>query len=142
MKKVMIILIAFSTFAITAQNKTSERKEQRKEMRANFTPEQKAELRAKKMTLDLGLNDSQQTKVQQLFVEMEKNRPARVENKSEMTDTQKFEAKNARLDRQIAMKKELKEILTEEQMTKWEKSHQHRRSAMRNKKGPEKPRMK
>ncbi len=138
MKNAMIILIAFTTFAITAQNKTAERKEQRKEMNANFTPEQKAELHAKKMTLDLGLNNSQQTKVQQLFVEMEKTKPARVENKSEMTDAQKFEAKSARLDRQIAMKKQLKEILTEEQLTKWEKNQQHNRNAMRDKKGPEK----
>ena len=142
MKKAMIILIAFSTFAITAQNKTSKRKEQRKEMKANFTPEQKAELRAKKMTLDLGLNDSQQTKVQQLLVEMEKNRPARIENKSEMTDTQKFEAKSARLDRQIAMKKQLKEILTEEQMAKWEKNHQHKRHTMKGKREVEKLRRK
>ncbi|OAD90826.1 hypothetical protein A7A78_14040 [Aequorivita soesokkakensis] len=140
MKKAMIILMAFTTFAITAQNKNSEKREHRKEMKENFTPEQKAELRAKKMTLDLGLNDSQQTKVKQLFVEMEKNKPARPENKSEMTDAQKFEAKSAMLDRQIAMKKQLKEILTEEQLTKWEKSRHHKRDNMKRKNSPDKPR--
>lgn len=133
MKKAMIILMAFTTFAITAQNKNAERKENRKEMKENFTPEQKAELRAKKMTLDLGLNDSQQAKVKQLFVDMGKNKPERPENKSEMTDAQKFEAKSAMLDRQIAMKKQLKEILTEEQLTKWEKGHQHKRERLRGK---------
>lgn len=138
----MIILIAFTTFAINAQNKNSEKREHRKEMKENLTPEQKAELRAKKMTLDLDLNDSQQTKVKQLFVEMEKNKPARTDNKSEMTDAQKFEAKSAMLDRQIAVKKKMKEILTEEQLTKWEKSHQHKRNNMRDKKGADKPRKK
>lgn len=142
MKKAMIILIAFTTFAINAQNKNSEKREHRKEMKENLTPEQKAELRAKKMTLDLDLNDSQQTKVKQLFVEMEKNKPARTDNKSEMTDAQKFEAKSAMLDRQIAVKKKMKEILTEEQLTKWEKSHQHKRNNMRDKKGADKPRKK
>ena len=140
MKKAMIILMVFTTFAITAQKKNSDRKEHRKEMNQNFTPEQKAELRVKKMTLDLGLNDSQQNKMKQLFLEMEKNKPKRPENRSEMTDTQKFEAKSAMLDRQIAMKKQLKEILTEEQLTKWEKSRQHKRDNMKRKNSPDKPR--
>lgn len=138
MKKAMIILIAFTTFAVNAQNKNSEKREHRKEMKENLTPEQKAELRAKKMTLDLDLNDSQQSKMKQLFVDMEKNKPALPENKSEMTDAQKFEAKNAMLDRQIAMKKQLKEILTEEQLTKWEKGHQNKRDHMRTKQSPDK----
>ena len=139
MKKAMIILIAFTTFAINAQNKTSEKREHRKEMKENLTPEQKAELRAKKMTLNLDLNDSQQSKVKQLYVEMEKNKPARPENRSEMTDTQKFEAKNAMLDRQIAMKKQLKEILTEQQLTKWEMGHKNKCDHKGNKHRADKP---
>ncbi|SRX54232.1 hypothetical protein [Aequorivita sp. CIP111184] len=142
MKKAMIILMVFSTFAITAQNKNSERKEHRKEMKENFTPEQKAELRTKKMTLDLGLNDSQQNKVKQIYIEMGKNKPARSENRSEMTDAQKFEAKSARLDRQIEMKKKLKEILSEEQFAKWEKTHQNKRHQMKGKNSSKKSRRK
>ncbi len=140
MKKAMIILIAFTTFAINAQNKNSEKRENRKEMKENLTPEQKAELRAKKMTLNLDLNDSQQNKVKQLFLEMEKNKPARSVKRSEMTDAQKFEAKSAKLDKQIVMKKKMKEILTEEQLTKWEKSHQHKRNNMSGKRGSHKSR--
>lgn len=135
MKKVMIIFMALTTFAITAQNTTPERKQTRKELKENFTPEQRAELYAKKMTLELDLNDSQQQKVQQLFLDMAKTKPARSENGKEMTDQQKFEAKNAMLDRRIEMKKQLKEILTEEQIAKWEKSKHNKRSDYRHKRG-------
>ncbi|MEH6763762.1 MAG: hypothetical protein V7655_04610 [Aequorivita antarctica] len=120
MKKVLIIFMALATFAVNAQNKNSERKENRKEMKANLTPEQRADLKMKEMTLALDLNASQQQKVKQLILRAENNRPERPENRKEMTDAQKYEAKSAMLDRRISMKKELKEILTEEQMTKWE----------------------
>ena len=137
MKKIMMIFMVLATFGITAQN-TSEKREARKETKENFTPEQRAELRAKKMTLELNLDDSQQQKVKQLFVEMLKHNPAR-SNMKEMTDEEKFEAKSARLDRRIAMKKQLKEILSEGQFTKWEKSIQDkRRGYSRHKRNSEK----
>ncbi len=133
MKKVLIIVMALATFAVNAQNKNSERKENRKEMKANLTPEQRADLKTKKMTLALDLTASQQQKVKQLILKAENERPERPENWKEMTDTQKYEAKSAMLDRRIAMKKELKEILTEEQMTKWEVQQSHRREGIKSK---------
>ncbi len=131
MKKVLIIFMALATFAVSAQNRNSERKEQHKEMKANLTPEQRADLKMKKMTLALDLNASQQQKVKQLILKAENDRPATRPNRSEMTDAQKYEAKSAMLDRRIAMKKEMKEILTEEQMTKWESQQGHRRGQSR-----------
>ena len=138
MKKAMIILMALTTFAITAQNKNEDRKENRSQLRENLTPEQRAELHAKKMTLDLNLNETQQAQVNQLLLDMEKNKPERPENRKEMTDVQKFEAKNAMLDRRIAMKKEMKQILTEEQFTKWENGKQYQERRFKNKKRKEK----
>lgn len=136
MKKAMIILMALTTFAITAQNKSEDRKENRSQLRENLTPEQRAELHAKKMTLVLNLNETQQAQVNQLLLDMEKNKPERPENRKAMTDAQKFEAKKAMLDRRIALKKEMKKILTEEQYAKWEKKQQlkerHYRNKMRN----------
>lgn len=120
MKKVFIIFMALATFAMSAQNKAANKKEDRQEAKVNYTPEQKADLKTKKMTLALDLTTAQQQKVQQLILKAENNKPERPENRKEMTDAQKYEAKSAMLDRRIAMKKELKEILTEEQMTKWE----------------------
>lgn len=138
MKKAMIILMALTTFAITAQNKSEDRKENRSQLRENLTPELRAELHAKKMTLDLNLNETQQAQVNQLLLDMEKNKPERPENRKEMTDAQKFEAKNAMLDRRIAMKKEMKQILTEEQFTKWEQGQQHKKRRFNNKMRKEK----
>jgi hypothetical protein len=137
MKKAMIIFMALTTFAITAQNKNQDRKENRSQLRENLTPEQRAELHAKKMTLDLNLNETQQAQVNQLLLDMEKNKPERPENRKEMTDAQKFEAKNTMLDRRIAMKKEMKKILTEEQFTKWENGKQRQERRFKNKKRKE-----
>lgn len=131
MKKILIIVMSLATFAVNAQNKNSERKENRKEMKANLTPEQRADLKTKKMTLALDLTASQQQKVKQLILKAENERPERPENWKEMTDTQKYETKSAMLDRRIAMKKELKEILNEEQMTKWEVQQSHRREGIK-----------
>ncbi len=134
--------MAITTLAITAQNKTPEQKQVRKEAKENYTPEQRAELQTKKMTLTLDLNESQQKKVKQVFLDNAKNKPARSENAKEMTDQQKFEAKNAMLDRRIVMKKQMKEILTEEQIVKWEKSQHNKRGNSRNKGNLEKSRRK
>ena len=90
------------------------------------------------MTLDLNLNETQQAQVNQLLLDMEKNKPERPENRKEMTDAQKFEAKNTMLDRRIAMKKEMKKILTEEQFTKWENGKQRQERRFKNKKRKEK----
>jgi len=137
MKKVLIIFMALATFAVNAQNKNSERKENRKEMKANLTPEQRADLKTKKMTLALDLTASQQQKVKQLILKAENEKPERPENWKEMTNTQKYEAKSAMLDRRIAMKKDLKEILTEEQMTKWELQQGHKRDRSKAKRNME-----
>jgi len=134
MKKVLIIFMALATFAMSSQNKPANKKEDRKEAKANYTPEQRADLKTKKMTLALGLTDSQQQKVKQLILKSENEKPERPENWKEMTDTQKYEAKSAMLDHRIAMKKAMKEILTEEQLTKWERQ-QHQKHAKSKAKG-------
>jgi len=126
MKKVLIIFMTLATFAVSAQNMNSDKNEQRKEMKANLTPEQRADLKTKKMTLALDLSASQQQQVKQLILKAENDRPTTRPNRSEMTDAQKYEAKSAMLDRRITIKKELKKILTEEQMTKWESQKSHR----------------
>ncbi len=127
MKNVLIIFMVLTTFAINAQNDTQGKRENRREMKENFTPEQKAELRAKQMVLELDLSVDQQKRVEKLFLEMGKNKTARPDNSKEMTSEEKYAAKNAMLDRRIAFKKQLKEILTEEQMTKWENAVHHSR---------------
>ncbi|AFL81166.1 hypothetical protein Aeqsu_1685 [Aequorivita sublithincola DSM 14238] len=137
MKKVLIIFMALATFAVNAQNKNSEKRENRKELKANLTPEQKADLKTKKMTLALDLNTSQQQKLKQLILKTENDKTETRQNRKEMTSLQKYETKSAGLDRQIALKKEMKEILTTEQLTKWEFHQSHIRNRMKDKKDTE-----
>lgn len=129
--------MALATFAVNAQNKNSEKKENRKELKANLTPEQRADLKTKKMTLAIDLNTSQQQKVKQLILKMENDKPETKQNGKEMTSLQKYEAKSASLDRQIALKKEMKEILTTEQLTKWELHQSRKHNKMMGKRHPE-----
>lgn len=90
-------------------------------------PEQRAELQVKKMTLALDLNDKQQKELKDLFVAKGKEREAaraqmkaKKETGAKMTADERFAMQSKRLDEQIAMKKELKKILTADQYAKLE----------------------
>ena len=91
-----------------------------------FTPEQRAELQAKKLTLALDLSTSQQEKVQEIYLAKAEERKAKKEARSKSdsisrSPEMRYNRMNERLDAMIAHKKEMKEILTEEQYVKWEK---------------------
>lgn len=91
-----------------------------------FSSEQRAELHAKKLTLALDLSTAQQKQVQEIFLAKENERSARKEARMQSDSTSRnpelrYERMNQRLDAMIAHKKEMKEILTEEQYAKWEK---------------------
>ena len=123
MKKVMILFMILSSLALTAQNEIAGKLQSKKELRESFTTEQRAELLSKKMTLNLNLTDIQQKKAKQLFLGLEKSKPISSNNKKELTPEAKYNLKNTQLDRRIAMKREFKEILSQEQFEKWEKNH-------------------
>jgi len=104
-----------------------------KEHRDNFTPEQRTELKVKKLTLDLDLTDKQQKDLQKLMLAAETQRAqfmaqhkADREAGKKLTDDEKFALKTKRLDDQIAMKREVKKILTTEQLAKFEKVQEER----------------
>lgn len=93
----------------------------------DFTPEQQAVLKTKKMTLHLDLNQNQQNQLLALNEKWAKEKEAkRAElkslNKEELTSDQKFNHMNDMLDTQIAHQKEIKKILNEEQYEEWKKS--------------------
>ena len=122
------MLMIFSTLAVSAQKKISERSDLRTEMRSDYTPEQRATLKAKKMTLMLDLNTSQQNKLEKLFLENTKSQKNKTDWKS-MTSEEKFSSKNEYLDRRIENKAKIKQILTADQYDKWQmnqsKSNRH-----------------
>ena len=130
MKKAMILFMALTTFAITAQGQ-QDKKQDRTRWHQNLSPEQRAQLQSKKLTLQLDLNQTQQAQVNQLLLKSKKNRPEAPKNRKEMTDAQKFEARIARLDSQIAFKNEMKQILDEKQYHTWEKTRAPRKHHFR-----------
>lgn len=100
----------------------------RKEHRENFTPEQKAELKAKQLTLKLDLTDKQQAELQKLFTENAKERQKAMEERKanreagkQPTNQERFEMKTKMLDAQIANNRKIKSILTAEQYAKFGK---------------------
>ena len=50
------------------------------------------------------------------------------EGRSRPSADERFEYQNEKLDRMIAQKVKIKQILTEEQFQKWERFHQHHRN--------------
>ncbi len=127
---VLILLISFS---INAQQK---QKKQRKG--SDFTTEQMATLKVKQMTLDLDLNASQQKEVFELMKKNTEERKnaitERKENKQsgvELTSDQKFAIQNNRLDKMIAHKTAMKNILSKDQYEKWEKKMKHQKRSVK-----------
>jgi len=105
----------------------------KKEHRESFTPEQKAELRAKHLTLKLDLTDKQQTELKTLFLanaqEAKKAHEQRKEEREagkKPSADERFERTTKRLDTQIDNQRKIRKILTEEQFSKFEKMKDRR----------------
>lgn len=143
MKKTLLIALAF--FALTTQVEAQkQRKENRKENAQrmdrfkDFTPEEIAQLRTKKMTLDLDLSEKQQSEVNQLFLTEAKDRKQMIEGREEteksLSKEERFNRQNERLDKLIAYKNEMKRILDKNQFEKWEKMLKARKQMVNTKK--------
>ncbi len=129
MKNLVVIAIAFLTLSATAQDRRQERRghEHMKEILKDMTPEEVANLKMKKLTLRLDLTDKQQKQVESILleqaVERQKKREAHQKNeeKEKPSKEEFLKMQNKRLDHQIEVKRQMKEILTEEQYAKFEK---------------------
>jgi periplasmic protein CpxP/Spy len=133
MKKMVIILITLIGTSVFAQPGPEHRPAHKKEMQEkmkDLTPQQRAELKTKEMTLHLDLNEGQQIKIQKLNEALETKRDVfrkDRESEKELSKDALFEHKSAVLDEQINQKQQLKTILTEDQFAKWEKQEMHRK---------------
>jgi hypothetical protein len=82
------------------------------------------EIQAKNMTLALDLSDKQEKEVFQLLTDqkskMEKTKVSK-EERRDLTSEQKNIQRTNMLDQKIAMKREFKKILSEDQYERWEK---------------------
>lgn len=139
MKHIVLIAIALLTLNVTAQRPEGEhRKHDRKERRdkfKDFTAEEIATLQTKKMTLDLDLSEAQKNDIYKLNLETAKDRKEKMRareaqkaegKKTELSKDERYKLANERLDKQIAHKKALKNILSKEQFEKWEQTKKNR----------------
>lgn len=137
MKKVIVIVVLLAGMINFAQKRKVDFKTDKKEL---FTLEQKAVLKAKKMTLELDLTDSQQQELVKVFSDDEmKKEVAMKGNKSKNNTENKentpnlFAQKNRNLDSKIELNRKLKEILSEEQFKKWKSISSHKKKNLHKK---------
>ena len=107
--------------------------ERKKHDHVKMTPEQRTELQTKQMALTLDLSDSQMAEIKKLFADrnakaeaFKNSRKVNREAGKKLSSNEKFKLKSKMLDNQIAMKREMKKILSEEQYAKWEKTKKNR----------------
>ena len=136
MKKVMMICLVLVSISLQAQSQGQSRSKHRKaihEKMQELTPQQRAELKTKKLVLDLNLTKVQQSEIQKLNLEIEREREKMKPKKKkleELSNDEFFDRTSKMLDKKIATKKRLQSILTEEQFEKFQKS-QHRKTMER-----------
>jgi len=147
MKHILLIAIALFTLNATAQQQKPQQKKgdrterpQRMNMFKDFTPEEMAELKTKKMTLDFDLTESQKKEIYKLNLKEASDRKKMMDERKAKMDERKnnkgqnnmrskeerFNMANDKLDKQIAHKKEMQRILNKEQFEKWEKANKSR----------------
>lgn len=128
MKKILIVLLVTFSLGLYAQKEKS-----RKSFTEDFTSEQQAILKTKKMALELDLNDSQQNQMLELnkewIVEREKNMADRKSlNTEEMSSDDRFKMMNSKLDTQLAHQKQIKKVLNSDQYEIWKRSAKNKGS--------------
>ncbi|MCH1385760.1 MAG: hypothetical protein L7U61_05615 [Flavobacteriaceae bacterium] len=122
MKTLLVTTMLFLGFATMAQPPRGDKgPEHRPERMKHLTAEQQATLMTKKMTLDLDLNEDQQSQIYALIIEKTKKHEQRKANKPKERPSKDelYEIKLELMDEQIAMKKAMKSILNASQFETW-----------------------
>lgn len=125
---IALVLVSLNGMAQEKDKRSSER-HNKMELRKEMTPKDIADLKAKQMTLHLDLTDAQQQKVHQLILKQaevnqnlrKEHKAIKGENKEKPSKDERVKMQNHKLDQRIAMKREMKTILTSEQYAKFEK---------------------
>ncbi|NNG10012.1 MAG: hypothetical protein HKM92_07550 [Arenibacter sp.] len=128
MRKLLVLFAVMAGVIATAQRPGHEKGE-RGNMK-DLTLEQMATLQTKRMTLALDLTDSQQKQIQSVNLENAAHRMEKMDEMKERRESgerkklsteERYSMQLAMLDRQIAQKEKMKEILNKDQYAKWEK---------------------
>ncbi|GLB52000.1 DUF4890 domain-containing protein [Neptunitalea chrysea] len=152
MKKLLVLATILVTTVAMAQGNFQEKVKGRdgkdprpgfERMMEDFTPEQIATLKTKRLTLALDLTEKQQKELLKVNTKMATKRKAKFEamkTKREKakdgeferpTAEERFAMENERLDEQIAFKNKMKSILTDEQYQKWYTMREQRKEGMK-----------
>ena len=139
MKKVFLVallVVSLTTFAQEGRKPGSKRAEMEK-----MTPEQRSELRLKRVSAILNLTEKQQKEIAPILEEQQQKREKALANFKAMKEkgtkpsVEELAARaQVREDDQKAMKDKLQKILTPEQMKKWEDMKERSKERMMNKK--------
>jgi len=125
MKKLMIIALAFVTTIGFSQDRerNQEMRQKMQQERQSLTPEQRAEINTKRLTIQLDLTEAQQKQVLNLQQEMAKERAVKKqEMKNKAEEAGYYEKANKRLDSRKAYQDKMKAILTESQYSTWKEN--------------------
>ena len=138
MKRLFVSMLLLAFVNVFAQRPDGPRSNPLKDM----TPEQVAEIKAKRMTLALDLTEQQENQVEQLLVqETTQLRERREAKRNQKEDAKKPSPEQmhanavAHLEQRIAFKREMKSILSDEQYVQWnkmlEEKHKMRREHLK-----------
>lgn len=131
MKSILKIFIFLFSISLVAQQpkrgmepERGKRPNHRMQEIKKLNPEQAAKLWAKKMTLDLDLNQIQEDQMYALILEKTIKMKERLENKPKERPSKNeiYQIELDKLNEEIAMKKRVKNILSEKQYILWSKS--------------------
>jgi len=130
MKKWIVAAFIFTATLTFAQEQKVEKE--------RLTPEQRTELYVKNMAMKLDLNDKQQKQFKALMLEQNQKREAarkdrqnRKEELKNLTADERFKMQNEAMDEEMAFRKKMKKILSEDQYEKWEALHERRKDKMK-----------
>ena len=132
MKNTLCMLLAVLPITVTTaqERKSANRDNDRMEKFKDFSPEEIAQLKTKKLTLELDLNTDQQQKIKAFVLKEVTTKKAKREERKKQKETNKDEKPskeerltmiNKHLDEKIAAKAAMKNILNDEQFAKLEK---------------------
>ena len=140
--------MVLATISATAQKDGSRaHKKESKLSLTEYSPEEIAQLKTKQLTLALDLTAIQQQKIQSMEVEKFKARKAKIEAHKNKTLAEAYEKPkkeerlarmNERLDKKIAEKATMKELLDPAQYERWEQMEAKKHMKQKRRKGPNK----
>lgn len=129
MKKLLIFALALGSLTAFSQDDVQgKKKDLMKRITERPSPEQRAELQTKRLALNLDLDKSQQSKVQEILLNHYKefDNPDKKGEMKKMSAVEKHSVKVERMDGAIALKEKMKGVLNAEQYAKYSQMQERR----------------